>query len=368
MATDFNPHSIAVPGIAKLAPYDPGMPMEELERRYGITDSIKLASNENPLGCSPKVLEVINNHSTDVHLYPDGNGWNLKASLADHLNVSTDQITLGNGSNEVLDLIVRAFVQPGQVGLISRHAFIVYYLSLVYVQAQIKVVDAVDYGHDLQAMADQVDDQTRVVFVANPNNPTGTWSKADEVRAFLDRIPQFVIVVVDEAYAEYVEEPEYPNCIDWLDQYPNLIVTRTFSKIHGLAGLRVGYAVSNSAVADLLNRVRAPFNVNSLALAAAVAALSDEEHVVCSRRLNLEQMVRLKREYSSMGFGMIESVGNFLSVDMLRPAKDSYEQLLRRGVIVRPLGGYQMPNHLRVTIGTETENDRMLSEFRALTN
>ncbi len=366
MAAKFDPYAAAIPGIATLAPYNPGMPMEELNRRYGITDSIKLASNENPLGPSPCALDAIRERAHEIAFYPDGNGWRLKQALAETHGVSTEQITLGNGSNEVLELASRAFVRPDDAGIISRHAFIVYYLALVCAQARICVADAVDYGHDLDAMADLVDERTRIIFVANPNNPTGTWSKADALSEFLDRVPEHVIVVIDEAYAEYVEEPDYPNCIQWLKRHSNLIVTRTFSKIYALAGLRVGYAVSSPAIADLLNRVRAPFNVNSLGLVAATASLSDDGHVRRSRQLNSEQLRRLKGEFAAMGYDSIESVGNFLTVDMAAEASDAYEALLHRGVIVRPLAGYQLPNHLRVTVGTAEQNGRMLEEFRAL--
>ena len=367
MSAPFDPYSSAIPGIAALAPYNPGMPIDELERNYGISDSIKLASNENPLGPSPMAVQAIRDRSADVGSYPDGNGWRLKNALATRHGISMDQITLGNGSNEVLELIARTFVRPGDKGVISQYAFIVYYLALVCTQATIKVVEARHYGHDIEAMADEVDEQTRIVYIANPNNPTGTLASSSELRAVLDLISPNVVVVVDEAYAEYVEGQDYPDCTQWLADYPNLIVTRTFSKIYGLAGLRVGYAVSSPQIADLLNRVRAPFNVNTLAADAAVASLLDDEHVVRSRQLNTTQLARLKREFSEMGYGHIDSVGNFISVDFGASANEAYENLLQRGIIVRPLaGGYEMPNHLRVTVGTELQNDRMLDAVRAL--
>lgn len=366
MTTEFDPYARALPGIGTLAPYSPGMPLEELERRYRVTDSIKLASNENPLGPSPKAVAAIKGEVADTALYPDGNGWRLKEALAQRHGVRPEQLTLGNGSNEVLELVVRTFVGAGEAGVISQYCFVVYFLALKCVQAEVRVVDSKNFGHDLEAMARQVDDRTRVVFVANPNNPTGTWSRADEVRRLLDRVAGRAIVVIDEAYAEYVDEPDYPDCASWLDQYPNLVVTRTFSKIFGLAGLRVGYAISSEGIADLLNRVRAPFNVNSLALAAARVSLEDHEHVRKSRELNSRELARLSAEFNAMGFETIESVANFVSVDMGRDANGDYEAMLRSGVIVRPLASYRMPNHLRVTVGTERQNDRLLSAFRSL--
>ncbi len=366
MSAEFDAYSLATSGIRDLAPYDPGKPLEELERQYGISGAIKVASNENPLGPSPRVVELINRQISGIHRYPDGAGHELKKALAARHSVDMDQICLGNGSNDLLDMIARVFVGPGKAGIISRHAFIVYYLSLVYVHADIRVIDAKDYGHDLSAMAAAVDTNTQLMYIANPNNPTGTWSRTGELRTLLNHVPSSVIVVVDEAYAEYVAEPEYPNCIDWLSEYPNLIVTRTFSKIFGLAGLRIGYSVSSPEISNLLNRVRQPFNCNSLAMAAAIEALEDREHVEYSRKMNLEQMRTLCMGFSKLGLNVIDSVGNFVCVDLQRPSAQAYESLLRYGVIVRPIGVYDMPNHLRVSVGTEAENIRVLDGFRQL--
>ena len=366
MSGHFDAYQLACSGIRQLSPYDPGLPIEEIERRYSIHDAIKLASNENPLGPSPRALEIIRARSENIHRYPDGAGFELKEAIAARHGVAMEQICLGNGSNDVLDMLARVFVEPGQNGVISKHAFVVYYLSLVYVHAEIRIIDATHYRHDIAAMAAAVDENTAIVYIANPNNPTGTWSSAAELKALLDQVPRSTIVVIDEAYAEYVVEADYPDCTTWLKDYPNLVVTRTFSKIFGLAGLRVGYALSSPEVSDLLNRARQPFNCGSLGLAAAVQALQDEAHVTRSRELNLAQMQVLGTGFAELGYATIDSVGNFVCVDLEKPALAVHEELLRCGVIARPIGGYGMPNHLRVSVGTAQENQRLLSEFARL--
>jgi len=366
MSAQFDAHRLAVPGIRQLSPYDPGLPIAEIERRYQHTDAIKLASNENPLGPSQRVLRLLQTQFFEVQRYPDGAGHALKSALAERHGVDQNQICLGNGSNDILDMLPRLFVAAGQNGIISRHAFVVYYLSLVYAQAEIKLIEARNYCHDLDAMAAAVDENTRLMFIANPNNPTGTWCSENELRALLERVPDSCIVVVDEAYAEYVSHTDYPDCITWLSQYPNLVVTRTFSKIFGLAGLRVGYALSNPEVSDLLNRVRQPFNCNQIGLAAAVEALRDTDHIERSRQMNDEQMAALRHGLKQLGLEAIESVGNFLCVDMGRQVDPIHEKLLRRGIIVRPIGVYGMPNHLRISIGTDQETQRLLTELERL--
>ncbi|MDE0308247.1 MAG: histidinol-phosphate transaminase [Acidiferrobacterales bacterium] len=366
MPDKFSPYDIVSSGLRSLRPYDPGKPIEELEREYGVRNAIKVASNENPLGASPKVIRLIANTSSQIHRYPDGSGHDLKNELAVRHNVGADQICLGNGSNDVLDLLARVFVKPGQEGVISRHAFIVYYLSLIYAHAKARVVDAKNYGHDLEAMANAVSDDTAIMFIANPNNPTGTWSTEGQLRQLLNKVPSQVIVVVDEAYAEYTEQPQYPDCTQWLADYPNLVVTRTFSKIYGLAGMRIGYSVSSPQINDLMNRVRHPFNCNSLAMSAALAALEDTDHTERSRQLNREQMQYLRNGFSQLQLDTIESVGNFICVDLNGPAIPAYESLLGLGVITRPVGGYEMPNHLRVSVGTEAENLRVMEAFEKL--
>jgi len=358
----------ALPCVQGLSPYVPGKPIEELERELGIQGAIKLASNENPLGPSPAALEAMRAHVGKVHLYPDGNGHALKSALAAALGVGIDQITLGNGSNDVLDLIARAYLGEGRGAVFSEHAFAVYPISTQAVGGIAQWARALPadhphqpYGHDLKAMRASVDARTRVVFLANPNNPTGTWLEKDELHAFIAALPEHVLVVVDEAYIEFVDEDsDFPNAMAWLDEFPNLVVTRTFSKIHGLAGLRVGYAVSHPRVADMLNRVRQPFNANLLALEAARAALGDPGHVRRTRELNRAGLRQVRTGVAALGLKALPSLGNFICVDMGRPARPVYDGLLRQGVIVRPVANYGMPHHLRVSMGTEAENARFL--------
>lgn len=356
--------SLAVPGVRGLKPYEPGKPLTELEREYGIKQAIKLASNENPLGPGAKALAAIRAELDGLGRYPDGNGFALKAALARTHGIAPEQITLGNGSNEVLEFVARAFVLPENEVVYSQHAFAVYPLVTQAIGATAVVTPVRDWAHNLEAMAAAINARTRLVFVANPNNPTGTWITADILERFLQRLPEHVVVVVDEAYYEYVSEPRYPNTIPWVARFPNLVVTRTFSKVHGLAGLRVGYGVSSAQMADLLNRVREPFNVNSLALAAAEAALADKQHVAESLKMNSGGMQQLTRGLDDLGLAYIPSVANFITLDLGRPAAPVYQALLRQGVIVRPIANYGMPNHLRVTIGRPQENERFLAALK----
>ena len=352
--------ALTAPGIAGLTPYVPGKPVSELERELGITGSIKLASNENPLGPGPLARAAIAACLNDIGRYPDGGGFELRRVLAEHHDVSSAYVTLGNGSNDVLDLVARVFLQPGTESLFSEHAFAVYPIATQSVGATARVAPARAYGHDLDAMAAQVTDRTRVVWVANPNNPTGTWLPTRALRDFIESLPTTCMVVVDEAYTDYVMEPDFPDASRWVGDYPNLIVTRTFSKAHGLAALRVGYALSDPRVADLLNRVRQPFNVNSLAQAGAAAATGDRDHVRASVELNQAGMEQLTAAFDRLGLGYIASVGNFVSVDLGRPAEPVNQALLRKGVIVRPIGNYGLPNHLRVSTGLPDENGRFI--------
>ncbi|MDH3379907.1 MAG: histidinol-phosphate transaminase [Gammaproteobacteria bacterium] len=358
--TEFDALALAVVGVRGIKPYRPGKPIDEVEREYGISNPIKLASNENPRGAPPGARRALQN-ITELGRYPDGNARALKIKIASRLGVDIQQITMGNGSNDVLELVARVFAGPGDEIIYSAHAFAVYGLVTRAVGAKSIVVDARRWGHDLDAMADAVTNRTRVVFIANPNNPTGTWSEARALRRFLGVMPTTTVVVVDEAYCEYVGDSAYPDCVRWLRDFPNLIVTRTFSKVYGLAALRVGYGISSSAVADLLNRVRQPFNVNSVAQYAAIAALDDTEFVAASIAENHNERQRLYVELSKQGLGYIPSGGNFVSVDVKRPAVEVYENMLRRGVIVRPIGEYGMPNHLRITVGVGEENTAMLN-------
>tara|TARA_R110000796_G_scaffold186168_4_gene303103 strand:+ start:33570 stop:34697 length:1128 start_codon:yes stop_codon:yes gene_type:complete len=354
--------SLALPGVQKLSPYVPGKPVEELAREFGLRaeDIVKLASNENPLGPSPKALEAIRSAFDELTRYPDGNGFLLKQALAERLGVNTSMITLGNGSNDILELITRAFVSPQHEVVFSEHAFAVYPIVTQAVGARPVVVPARDWGHDLDAMAAAITPATRLVFIANPNNPTGTWIERPALERFLAKVPENVIVVLDEAYTEYVETGDVPNGLDYLTQYPNLLVSRTFSKAYGLAALRVGYGICQPAIADAMNRVRQPFNVNSLAQAAALATLEDDAYLAESRRVNREGMAQLEAGFTSLGLSWIFSRGNFIAVDLGREAAPVFQGLLRQGVIVRPVANYGMPNHLRVSIGLPEENQRFL--------
>lgn len=371
MPSTVNYQSLALAGVQALSPYQPGKPIEELERELGITNILKLASNENPLGASPKALAALANPLKALELYPDGSGYLLKDAIAGKLGLQAKQITLGNGSNDVLELIARAFLMQGRSAVFSEFAFAVYPIVTQATGAELRIAKAnppehaeMPYGHNLQNLLEKISDTTQLVFIANPNNPTGTWLGKAELLSFLRQVPQQVIVVLDEAYTEYVEDPEFPNALAWLDEFPNLIVTRTFSKIYGLAGLRVGYAASSPDIADILNRVRQPFNVNSLALAAATAALADEVFLAQSKTVNSAGLQQWFAACATENWGYIPTVGNFITINLKRPAAPIYEALLREGVIVRPIGGYGLPEHLRITIGTEAQNQRCISALK----
>ncbi|HHI93944.1 MAG TPA: histidinol-phosphate transaminase [Gammaproteobacteria bacterium] len=362
----------ATSGVKSLHPYQPGKPIDELQREYGVTDVVKLASNENPLGPSPVVLAALQNEFADLARYPDGNGFELKQALAARHGVDMAQITLGTGSSDPLEFVVRVFVQPGDEVMFSQHAFAMYPIITQAASATAVVTPANDWGHDLDAMRAAITDRTRVIFIANPNNPTGTWLGGEALQAFIADVPERVMVVVDEAYFEFASDPalgagDYPDATQWLDRFPNLMVTRTFSKAYGLAGLRVGYSLSHPDVANLLNRIRPPFNVNSLALAAACASLDDTDHVRRGVMLNAEQMNVVTTAVKKMGLDFIPSVGNFVCIDVGEDAAVVYDALLYEGVIVRPVANYGMPRHLRVTLGREEENTRFLAALgRAL--
>ncbi|MHA7856242.1 histidinol-phosphate transaminase [Marinobacter shengliensis] len=360
MAVDYQ--SLAVKGVQALSPYQPGKPIEELARELGLNPAeiIKLASNENPLGPSEKALAAARKALEELCLYPDGNGFELKQALAKRFGVEMDQITLGNGSNDVLEVIARCFADADSEVVFSQYAFAVYPLVTQAIGAKGVPVPAKEWGHDLDAMAAAVTERTKLVFVANPNNPTGTVHTARAIEAFLDKIPERVLVVLDEAYCEYLTGDEYPDGIKLLERYPNLIVCRTFSKAWGLAALRVGYAISSPAIADILNRVRQPFNVDSIALAAATAVLQDEAYLNRSREVNEAGLRQLSEAFELMGLPYIPSAGNFIAVEVGDQARGIYQALLSHGVIVRPIAGYGMPHHLRVSVGLPEENERFL--------
>jgi histidinol-phosphate aminotransferase len=352
--------------VRSIAPYQPGKPISELVRELGLDEAsvVKLASNENPLGIGPRTRAAIDAALGDICRYPDGNGFELKAALAARFNVDMSAIVLGNGSNDVLELVSLAYLGVGRSAVLSQHAFAVYPLATQARGARVIVVPAKQFGHDLAAMARAVQDDTRVLWIANPNNPTGTFAPAAEIETLLQAVPARVLVVLDEAYNEYLPLESKYDSVKWLKRYPNLIVVRTFSKAYGLAGLRVGYGLMHATVADILNRVRQPFNVSGLGLAAARAALDDMEFVARSYAANLQGLRQLDEGIKALGLEAIPSFGNFLTVRVGKAA-EVYKRLLKRGIIVRPVAGYGLPEHLRVTVGTAEENARFLAALAA---
>ncbi|WP_166369698.1 histidinol-phosphate transaminase [Psychromonas sp. SA13A] len=370
--------SLANVGVQKLRPYQAGKPTDELERELGITDIVKLASNENPLGLSESVKLALQKELTELTRYPDANGFYLKQALATKYSVNNDQITLGNGSNDLLELIARAFVDSSHEVMFAEHAFVVYPLVTQAIGATAVVVKAKDYGHDLSAMAAAITDKTKLIFIANPNNPTGTFLEQAEIKDFLAKVPARVLVVLDEAYFEYADNTRRGNAIAWIKEFPNLIVSRTFSKAYGLAGLRVGYSISHPEIADILNRVRQPFNCNALALKAAETVLQDEQYLAEGVALNNAGMQDLCAFFDEKNLAYIPSMGNFITVNVAsfadkkmadkKTGDQVYQALLEEGVIVRPITGYGLPNHLRISIGTEAENQRFKQALTKVLN
>jgi histidinol-phosphate aminotransferase len=347
--------------VREIAPYQPGKPISELAREMGLEEGsiVKLASNENPLGVSPKALAAMTATLQDIARYPDGNGFILKEAICRKYGIAQSQIVLGNGSNDVLELAARAFLSPGTEVVFSQHAFAVYPLVTQAIGAIGVMTPARNYGHDLDAMLAAVTPNTRMIFVANPNNPTGTLIDKQALRAFLSKVPNDIMVVLDEAYDEYLSDDLKSEAIGWIAEFDNLVLTRTLSKAYGLAGLRVGFLVANAAVADMVNRVRQPFNVNNVALAAAAAVLDDEDFVRRTRELNDAGMKQLTEGLKRLGLEYIPSYGNFVCV-RVENAMEVYRKLLQKGVIVRPVGNYELPDFLRVSIGLESENARFL--------
>lgn len=353
--------------IQGLSPYQPGKPIDELAREYGLNpaDIVKLASNENPMGPSPKAIAAMEAETRELTRYPDGNGFDLKQALCQKLStvsspIKAEQITLGNGSSDILNFIVTCFVDQNDEVMFSQHAFAIYGLVTKIQGGQCSIVPAKNYGHDLDAMAAAVNEKTRLIFVTNPNNPTGTWLSHSEIKGFMDKVPSNVVVVLDEAYFEYVDEDDYCDGLTLLSNYSNLVITRTFSKAYGLAALRVGYGISSPDIANLMNRVRPPFNVNSFALAAAVATLNDDKYVTESQVINTQGMTYLTQSFEALGLPYIPSVANFISFEIPEESGISTSEinakLLASGVIIRPVANYEMPNHIRVSIGTPAEN------------
>ena len=357
--------------VRAIAPYQPGKPISELAREYGLDERsiVKLASNENPLGLSPRARTAIERELAELSRYPDGNAFDLKAALSRKYGVPMEAIVVGNGSNDILEMAAAAFLAPGRSSVYSQHAFAVYPLATQARGAKGIVVPAKDFGHDPDAMLAAITPEARIVFIANPNNPTGTLVQGAALEAFVARAPRDVLVVIDEAYNEYLPPERRYDSTLWLPKHSNLLITRTFSKVYGLAGLRVGFGLCDPKVADLLHRIRQPFNVNNLALAAAVAALEDTEFVTKSYEVNRAGMRQLEHAFKALGIHWIPSAGNFVSFHV--PASGGkpqagivYDKLLRQGVIVRPVAGYCMPDHLRVTIGLREENERFLAALK----
>ena len=358
---------LATSGVQQLTPYQPGKPVEELERELGITNSIKLASNENPLGPSPLALSAIANNAASINYYPDGGGFALSKRLASKHQVELSTITLGNGSNDILELVTRAFLTPQHSAVFSEHSFAVYPIVVQAVGAKANIAAAypethetMPLGHDPVALLAQIDSSTRIVFIANPNNPTGTWLSPDVLEELFNQVPENVIIVLDLAYTEYMDEDIKPPIGQWLKQFPNLLITQTFSKVYALAGLRIGYSISSPDIADVLNRVRQPFNTNMLAQIAAIASLGDEQHVANSVTMNNIGKAFLQKSFAQLKLSYLPTMGNFISVNVKQDGLALYQKLLQQGVIVRPVANYDMPEYLRVTIGSQEQNERFI--------
>jgi histidinol-phosphate aminotransferase len=348
------------PDIASLSPYVPGKPIEELQRELGLARVIKLASNENPLGPSPKALAALVGGHDSLHRYPDGGAYRLRQALADRWKVSLDHIILGNGSDEVLGLLARTFLAPGDEAVMADQTFVIYKMEVTAAHGKAVIVPLVNWTHDLDGMAKAITPKTRLVFLCNPNNPTGTMVSADAIAGFMARVPEDVIVVFDEAYFEYVRDPHFPDSLAYVTGGRNAIVLRTFSKIYGLAGLRIGYGITTPEITTCLNRVRPPFNANTLAQRAALAALGDDEHVSKSRAVNTAGMQQIESGLRALGFATIPSQANFVYFDVKRDGRALFDALLREGVIVRHIEGTM----LRVTIGQPDENDAFLASLK----
>jgi histidinol-phosphate aminotransferase len=364
------PGQLAVDNVQSLAPYVPGKPIEELQRELGLTDIIKLASNENPFGASPRALAAMQHAIAETWLYPDGSGHVLKQKLAAKLGVDLAQITLGNGSNDLLVMLAEAFLKPGLEAVYSQYAFAVYPIAVQATGATgvmtpaLPADSAMPLGHDLDAMARAITPRTRVVFIANPNNPTGTWVPKAALHAFIAAVPDHALVALDEAYFEYTDGLGLQDGVAWLREFPNLVVFRTFSKAYGLAGVRVGYSISHPSVAAMLNRVRQAFNVSVVGLAGAAAALDDADHLAAAVKVAAAERARVTARLENAGTRVLPSAGNFVMVHV-GEAQKCFETLLRRGIIVRPVGNYGLPEHLRVTLGTPEQNDRFLKAWEA---
>lgn len=353
--------------ILNIDPYVPGKPIEEVQRELGIEDVIKMASNENPLGPSPMAVNAVRDAVAKLNLYPDSNSYFLKQDLSKHLGVSTDNLIIGNGIDELLTILGEIYLNPGDEVIFADPSFPAY-ATVTHIMGAKAVAVPVDrnFTHDLDAMAKAVTDQTKLVFLCNPNNPTGTMLSKEQIDAFLDLVPEKVLVVLDEAYAEYVEAKNYPNGIDYVREGRNMIVFRTFSKVYGLAGVRVGYGVADPEIISLFNRVREPFNVNCLAQIAASASLKDRDHIEATLKNNHEGKLFLCHQFEELGLSYISTETNFFFVDLNRDSKKIFNALLKKGVIIRPGDLYGYPRFARVTIGKPEENTRFINELGLL--
>ena len=357
-------------GVLGLKPYEPGLPLEHTQKKLGLEKMIKLASNENPLGPSPKALDLLkgqlNSFSSDLNRYPDGNAYDLKEAISKKYSVDINQITIGNGSNDLIEFVSRCFLGEGKKAIYSQHGFAIYPLAIKSTGAVPIKSKAKNWGHDLELMKDLVDDKTILIFIASPNNPTGTAKTLQEIKDFLNNLPEDILVFLDQAYFEYIEGTEFDIPFSLIDDHPNLVISRSFSKAHGLAALRLGFCISNPELSDYLNRVRQPFNANSLALDLGKIALLDQEHIDKSVKINSSGMERVKTAFDSFNYSYIESWGNFISFDAKQDSDDAFQYFLKKGVILRSLKVYEMPQHLRVSIGTEEEMDfflKVLEEY-----
>jgi len=351
-------------GIDDLSPYEPGKPIEDLERELGIENAIKLASNENPMGPSPKIFDSIEGVLKETHRYPDGNATRLKSTIARKFNVTDNQVTIGNGSNDIIEFVARIFLSRNDSAIYSEHAFAVYPLVVKAVGAKGIEVPAKNFSHDLDLMLESIEESTKLIFIANPNNPTGSFIEYDELIKFIEKVPEHIIVLLDQAYFDYSSFETKDMEFDDLSKFPNLIMSRSFSKAYGLAGFRVGFCVSSKEIADYLNRVRQPFNANSLALFAAEKALEDQDFIDKCLQLNLEQKALLFKELDSLGYECLPSRANFISFDCKQDSSEAFNKLLMEGVIVRSLAVYKMPNYLRVSVGLPEENLSFLEKIK----
>ena len=354
-------------GVLGLKPYEPGLPLEQTQKKLGLKKIIKLASNENPLGPSSKALDLLqekmNSFSSELNRYPDGNAYELKEAISKRYNVDPNQVTIGNGSNDLIEFVSRCFLGKGKKAIYSQHGFAIYPLAIKATGALPIKSKAKNWGHDLELMYDLIDNKTKVIFIASPNNPTGTAKTLSEINDFLENVPEDILVFLDQAYYEYIEGTEFDIPFSLINDYPNLVISRSFSKAHGLAALRLGFCVSNPELSDYLNRVRQPFNANTLALDLGKVALSDQEHIDKSVKINSLGMDRLKKTFTNLDYNFIESWGNFISFDAKQDSDVAFQYFLEKGVILRSLKVYEMPQHLRVSIGTEEEMDFFLQVF-----